>query len=113
DFVIKRDRVEFLDALRTLGQMAGLEMPKFGLSREKTSERQQLLEACSAACALFEKLLADPEQGKAARNYLEQRGFEPASIRKFQVGFAPEAWDTLLRSQVARKFSPALLAMAG
>src|SRR3954468_17175391 len=44
DFVIKRDRVEFIDALRTLGQMAGLEMPRSGASREKTSERQQLLE---------------------------------------------------------------------
>src|SRR5688500_11093948 len=91
DFVIKRDRVEFIDALRTLGDMAGLEMPRHGASREKTSERQQLLEACSAACALFEKLLADPEQGRAARNYLEQRGFDAASIQKFQIGFAPNA----------------------
>src|SRR3954468_5392166 len=48
DFVIKRDRVEFKDALRTLGEMAGLEMPKWGMSREQTSERQQLLDACSS-----------------------------------------------------------------
>src|SRR4051812_44364680 len=117
DFVIKRDRVEFIDALRTLGQMAGIEMPpcgsRGGVSREKTSERQQLLEACSAACALFEKLLSDPQLGRAARAYLEQRGFEAEAIRKFQIGFAPDSWDTLLRSDVGRKFSPQVLSAAG
>src|SRR3954464_12529253 len=66
DFVIKRDRVEFIDALRTLADMAGLEMPRRGAaSSEKAGERQQLLEACSSACALFEKLLADPQRGLA------------------------------------------------
>src|SRR6478609_11603260 len=50
DFVIKRDRVEFIDALRTLGESVGLEMPRHGgASKEKLSERQQLLDACSMA----------------------------------------------------------------
>ena len=113
EFVIRRDRVEFRDALRILAEMAGLEMPRFGVSREKTSERQQLLEACSATCALFEKLLSHPEMGQAARNYLEQRGIDAESVRRFQIGFAPEAWDTVLRSPLARKFPPAILQQAG
>jgi DNA primase len=113
EFVIKRDRVDFRDALRTLGEMAGLEMPQFGLSRERTSERQQLLEACSSTCALFEKLLSHPEIGLSARDYLEQRGIDAESVKRFQIGFAPDAWDTVLRSPVARKFPPALLAQAG
>ncbi|MEA2736299.1 MAG: primase, partial [Humisphaera sp.] len=113
DFVIKRDRVVFIDALRTLGGMAGLEMPQFGVSREKTSERQQLLEACSSTCALFEKMLSHPEMGLSARNYLEQRGIDSESVKRFQIGFAPNAWDTVLRSNVANKFPPALLQQAG
>ena len=113
DFVIKRDRVEFKDALRTLGEMAGLEMPQYGMSREKTSERQQMLEACSSTCALFEKLLSHPEIGLSARNYLEQRGIDSESVKRFQIGFAPQAWDTVLRSPVAKKFPPALLQQAG
>src|SRR3954469_22526788 len=107
DFVIKRDRVEFIDALRTLADMAGLEMPRRGgASSEKAGERQQLLDACSSACALFEKLLADPNVGLAARNYLEQRGFDAGSIQRFQIGFAPDGWDNLLRSPLMRNYPP-------
>src|SRR5437763_16831106 len=61
ELVIKRDRVEFKDALRTLAERAGIEMPRFGVSREKSRERKQLLAACSSACALFEKFLSPPE----------------------------------------------------
>jgi DNA primase len=114
DFVIKRDRVEFIDALRSLGEMVGLEMPRRGAaSNQKAGERQQLLEACSAAGALFEKLLSDPAIGKAAREYLDGRGFNADSIKRFQVGFAPDAWDTLLKSAMARKFPASLLQQAG
>src|SRR5215218_1643741 len=37
DFVIKRDRVEFIDALKFLAEQAGLEMPRYGVSKEKAS----------------------------------------------------------------------------
>ena len=114
DFVIKRDRVEFKDALRTLGEAAGLEMPQYGgMSREKQSERQQLLDACSSTCALFEKLLSHPEIGRAARDYLAKRGIDAESVQRFQIGFAPQAWDTVLRSPVAKKFPHGLLQQAG
>src|SRR6476661_2122528 len=51
DFVIKRDRVEFIDALKTLAQRAGIDLPRFGTSKEKTSEKQAILDANSAACS--------------------------------------------------------------
>jgi DNA primase len=112
DFVMKRDRVVFIDALRTLGESVGLEMPRSGASREKAGERQQLLDACSQACALFEKLLSHPEMGKAARSYLEQRGIDAESVKRFQIGFAPQAWDTALNA-LSKKFPVSLLQQAG
>ncbi|HWB54901.1 MAG TPA: CHC2 zinc finger domain-containing protein, partial [Tepidisphaeraceae bacterium] len=86
DFIIKRDHLEFLDAMKLLAERAGLEMPKYGVSKQKSGERQMLLDAHSAACSIYEKLLAAP-QGLAAREYLDKRGFTAESIQKFQIGF--------------------------
>lgn len=113
DFVMRRDRIEFIDALRILGEQAGLEMPKFGVSKQKAGEKQTLLEMQSAACAFFEKLLADPVRGAAARAYLLGRGFNDESVRKFQIGFAADGWDGLLSSAVGRKYPPGQLAVGG
>jgi DNA primase len=110
DFVIKRDRIEFLEAMKFLAQKAGIDMPKFGVSKEKTSERQQLLEANSMAAAFFQQQLTTSD---AAKEYLDQRGFNAESIKKFSIGVASDSWDALLHSNLAKKFSPQLLAMAG
>lgn len=112
-FVMKRDRIEFIDALRQLGAQAGLEMPRNGVSKQKSGEKQALLDMQSAACSFFEKLLAHPEMGSAARAYLAKRQINAESIQRFQIGFAADAWDSLLRGPVGRKFQPQLLAAGG
>ena len=112
DFVMRRDRIEFREALELLASQAGIELPQFGGTKEKAGERQALLDAHSAACQFFVNQLQQP-QGEAARAYLAKRGFTPETISRFQVGLAPDAWDGLLRSPVGRKFNPQLLATGG
>jgi DNA primase len=113
DFVMQRDRVAFMEALRALGEQAGVEMPKYGVSKEKMGERQVLLEAHSAACGFFEKLLVDENAGRAARAYLAKRGIDDQSIKRFQIGVAADAWDALLRSPAMKKYPASLLQQAG
>jgi DNA primase len=111
-FVMKRDRVEFIDALRTLGESAGLEMPKRG-GNQKPGERQILLDMHSAAGAFFQRLLEHPQQGLAAREYLQKRQIDAASVTRFQIGYAANSWDTLLTGPVGRKFAPQQLRDGG
>jgi DNA primase len=113
DFVMRRDRVEFKEALEILARNAGIELPQFGGSKQKPGQRQALLDANSAACRFFENLLQDPQQGQSARDYLHHRGFTDQSLRRFQVGLAPDAWDALLKGPVGRKIPPEVLAQAG
>jgi DNA primase len=112
DFVMSRDRVEFKEALRLLAEAAGIELAAFS-GQQNAGERQTLLEANSAACMFFEKLLSHPQQGLAARQYLEGRGFDEASIKRFRIGLAADQWDALLNSPGMKKFSPRHLALAG
>lgn len=112
-FVMLRDRVEFFAALKLLAEQAGIELARSSGGNQKSGERQALLEAHSLACGFFEKLLAHPEQGQAARAYLQTRSISAESVKRFQVGLAPDGWDGLLLSDVGRKFDPGLLATGG
>ncbi len=114
NFVMNRDRVEFKEALKTLADAAGIEWnPGDGAhAREQASERQTLLNANSAACQFFEKYLAGPS-GTAAREYLAKRGITAESIKRFQIGLSPDAWDGLLKSPVGQRITAAWMAAAG
>ncbi len=112
-FVMERDRVAFIDALRSLGDAAGIAMPASGVSKEKAGQRKQLIDANSSAALFFEKLLLHPVVGSTAREYLARRGFNDETIRQFRIGLAPDAWDGLLKSPATRGFSPHVMATAG
>jgi len=112
DFVMKRDRVEFREALEILARAANIELPQFGGKKMASGERQAMFDALSAACRFFENQFYG-ESGGGARAYMRNRGFDEATLKKFQVGLAPESWDALLKSPIGRKFSPGILVQAG
>ena len=58
-------------------------------------------------------MLAHPHQGLAAREYLAKRRIDAESIKRFQIGFAADAWDALLRGPVGQKFPPRQIALGG
>jgi DNA primase catalytic core len=114
DFVMKRDRLEFMEAMRLLGDAAGIERPNVSpQARQQAGQRQQLLDACSTAAGLFQKLLAHPSAGAVGRAYLAERGFNDEIVQRFQIGLAADGWDRLLRAEPMRKFGPAVMAAAG
>lgn len=111
DFVIKRDRVQFVEAMEILARRSGIELVRSG-GQQKTGERQALLDVHTAAARFFENLLSQ-EVAKDARAYLAKRGFDESTLKRFAVGFAPPGWDNLLNSPVGRKFGWKVLAEAG
>ncbi len=112
-FVMERDRCDFRTALTTLADWAGVELPKFGgPNKEQIDRLQHLRDATSAAAGLFRKALLG-DGGKAARDYMIGRGFDDATLEKFGVGFAPDAWDFLATEGLPDKFGDDALLDAG
>ena len=83
DFVIERDRADFVSALQTLAAWAGIELPRYERSPEQADKRKRMLDAHSDAAAVYHKLLLDPRGGAAALKYLGGRGFSEELIKRF------------------------------
>jgi len=104
-FVKEIEGVEFGDALRILAQKAGIELKP--MTREFTAlktERQRLLEINEWATRFFEKQLEGEGTGKEAKNYLLGRKIAEDSIKKWRLGYSPDAWQGLLDFLVERGY---------
>ena len=95
-----------------LADRAGIviENPKERGSRD---DKKRLYEAMKWATQEFHDCLLSSPEAKTAREYLEDRGITDGSLRKFQIGFAPESWSWLLDRGIAKSFSPDVLESIG
>ncbi len=111
-FVMQTENLSFPEAVEQLARQAGMEVPQESREeRERASREATLQGAVDAACAFFEQQLHAPE-GRAARAYLERRGLDEATIRRFRLGYAPDGRDQLKRA-LAPQIPEALLVEAG
>jgi DNA primase len=97
-YVMQGEGLGFLEAVEDLARRAGLEVPKPTREEHDRAMRVVGLQgAVEAACGYFEATLRASE-GREARQYLERRGLDEATIRRFRLGFAPDRRDGLKRA---------------
>ena len=98
DFVMQFERLEFLDALSELASSVGLSLPQYRDSHqnEKYTLVKKYHSLMSSVMEYYQKQLLMKEN-VAVKNYLKQRGLNKATIDKFQLGYARQGWDNLLR----------------
>jgi DNA primase len=92
---MKMDGLDFPEALRVLGKRVGVEVPRFNTTQ--SNENQRLIQLNEFAAACFHKVLRESPNAAEARAYAERRGLTSVLIEKFNLGFAPEAWDALAK----------------
>ena len=111
-FLMQTESLSFPEAVEQLARQAGLEVPQQTREERERAERHaSLQDAVTAACSFYEAALHSP-QGREARAYLERRGLDEATIRRFRLGYAPDGRDSLKRA-VGKTIPEALLIEAG
>ena len=96
-FLMDYERMEFREAIESLAQAAGMEMPAEEADAAPQIDHQKpLYESMEKATRLYESLLRKhPTRGRVV-DYLKQRGLSGEIARDFRLGFAPEGWDNLM-----------------
>lgn len=111
-FVKKIENLDYLDAVKTLAQRAGLQMPQEGFDDSLSKRRRRILEMNREAARFYHSVLLSPE-GKVGYDYYISRALSAATINHFGLGFAPNRWDALLKHMRAKGYQPAELVDAG
>ena len=93
-FLMKMERLEFLDAVTQLAKRAGVTLPERG-SDDPAAQRRELLLAANAAAERFFRTTLAGAAGAAACRYLEQRGVRQETISRYGLGFAPAGGSAL------------------
>lgn len=112
-FVSKVENVGFTETVKMLAERAGIPLPMEEGPREEQTEIEAIYHALRFAGRFFYEQLTKTEAGKPALDYLQGRGFTPKTIKQFGLGYAPDAWDSLLRAAEADHLDAETLEKAG
>src|SRR4051812_11363084 len=97
-FVREIEHLDFAAAVEWLAAKSGVQLRYTQKGEgEGRKERQRLVDAMTAAVEWYhDRLLHAPDAGPA-RSYLRARGFDGDQVRRYRLGWAPDAWDALTR----------------
>jgi len=104
-FIMKKQNIDFGEALRQLAQKAGVIIPtKFEPGME-SEEKQKLYQINQAAAQYFHNLLINSPAGKKALGYATKRGFTEQTIKDFQLGYSLDSWESLKKYLLEREYT--------
>lgn len=112
-FIMKKQGVEFGEALRFLAEKAGVDIPSRSEPDITKNKKEQLYQANEAAAQYFHNLLLNSPAGEKTRNYLAGRGLSLKTIIDFQLGYSLNSWEDLKQYLQERDYTREKLLEAG
>lgn len=106
-FVMKHHGLSFPETVRSLARRSGISLPEREMTeaqKREFTEREKLLRVNRIAQEYFRQLLSG-SHGSNATAYLGSRGIDEPTRERFGLGYAPGAWDGLVR-QLRRQRVP-------
>ena len=116
-FIMEHEQLSYAEALRWLANKYNIEIKERELTAEEiaqASERESMLALNEFALQFFENKLFESDEGRAiGLSYFRNRGLTDAAIKRFRLGYSPEARDALASEAMKKGYSPELLASTG
>jgi DNA primase len=116
-FLMEAEKYSYVEALRWLAAKYNVEIEESETSPEYKLQQQvadSLYIINSFAQKYFTDALFNTEEGQdIALSYLKERGFREEIIRKFQLGYNPEARDGFTQAALSARYNQELLQKTG
>ncbi len=116
-FLMEAEKYSYVEALRWLANKYGVEIEETETSPEYKQQQQtadSLYIINNFAQQFFSTQLLETDEGQdIALSYLKQRGFREDTIKKFQLGYNPEAKDTFSKAAIAAQYNQEYLLKSG
>ena len=113
-FVMKREGVDFGQALRLLAERAGVTLISPDVQNKDEDERKErIIRINEAAAAYYHHLLLSTTAGGKAKKYLTQRSISLQTIENFQLGFSRDSFEDLQRHLLGEGYEKTELLTAG
>jgi DNA primase len=116
DFVMETEGLDFKAALEALADRFGVKLETEDEdpgAAERRERRERLYSLLGRAATYYSRYLWEAQEAQPARAYLLGRGLEEATLREFRVGYAPSAWDRMLRASRASGYDEQELLAVG
>jgi len=116
-FIMDHEKYSYPEALKFLANKYNIEVEETELSPQD-SEAQNIKESLyivsQFAASFFVKQLWETEEGRGiGLSYFKERGFREDVLKKFEVGYSPDAWDTMTQNALNSGHQLAFLEQTG
>jgi DNA primase len=113
-FIMKKEGVDFGQALRLLAQRGGITLsPREVSSKVQDEKKEKLFQISEAATEYYHYVLSSTKEGEAAKDYLARRKVAPEVIKEFRLGFSPDAWEIMKKYLLDKGYEETELVEAG
>ncbi|NRB35770.1 MAG: DNA primase [Rhodobacteraceae bacterium] len=113
NFIMETENVPFMEAVEILAREAGMQMPaRDPRAQQKADRHAQLVDVVEEATQFF-RLQLKTGAGSDARAYLTRRGLSEAALDRWEIGFAPDAWQGLWDHLTGKGIAADLILEAG
>ena len=112
NFMMEIEGLSYPDAVRALAKRAGLEMPEDDQYQSQYRQQERLWALMKEAARFFHATLYEPA-GARGLAYAQKRGMSKGTLTRFGIGFAPDAWHSLIDAMRQKGYTDQELKDAG